>query len=54
MNKYYKQIIPEKLEPKIKDIEKHPPRIPGFRMSFLKQIIYWICTKKEENGYLIS
>jgi hypothetical protein len=47
----YKQIIPEKLEPKIQEIEKHPPEIPGFRMSFLKQIIYWICTKKEENGY---
>jgi hypothetical protein len=47
----YKQIIPEKLEPKIQEIEKHPPKIPGFRMSFLKQIIYWICTKKEENGF---
>jgi len=49
--KHYKQIIPEKLELKIKDIERHPPRIPGFRMAFLMQIIYWICTKKEENGY---
>jgi hypothetical protein len=49
--KHYKQVIPEKLEPRIKDIEKHPPRIPGFRQSFLLQIIYWICTKKEENGY---
>ncbi|HEY5124519.1 MAG TPA: hypothetical protein VIK14_12370 [Ignavibacteria bacterium] len=49
--KYYKQILPEKLEPKIKDIEKHPPKIPGFRMSYLLQIIYWICTKKDENGY---
>lgn len=51
MNNYFKQIFPEKLEPKITDIEKHPPRISGFRMSFLKQIIYWICSKKEENGY---
>lgn len=49
--KYYKQVIPEKLDIKIKEIEKCPPKIPGFRMSFLKQIIYWICTKKEENGY---
>lgn len=49
--KFYKQIIPEKLEPQIQEIEKHPPKIPGFRMSFLKQIIYWICTKKEENGF---
>lgn len=49
--KYYKQIIPERLEPKLQEIEKHPPKIPGFRMSFLKQIIYWICTKKEENGF---
>jgi hypothetical protein len=51
MHGYYKQIIPEKLEPKIKDIENHPPPISGFRLSFLKQIIYWICTKKEENGF---
>jgi len=49
--KHYKQIIPEKLEPKIKDIEKDPPRISGFRISFLLQIIYWICNKKDENGY---
>ena len=49
--KYYKQIIPEKLEPKLKDIEKHPPSIPGFRMSYLLQVVYWICTKKDENGY---
>lgn len=49
--KYYKQVIPEKLEPKISEIEKNPPRITGFRISFLKQIIYWICTKREENGY---
>jgi hypothetical protein len=49
--KLYKQIIPEKLEPKIMDIEKHPPKIPGFRISYLRQIIYWICTKKEKNGF---
>jgi hypothetical protein len=49
--KYYKQVIPEKLEPKIDEIEINPPNIPGFRISYLKQIIYWICTKEEENGY---
>ncbi|MBK7628101.1 MAG: hypothetical protein IPJ16_13060 [Bacteroidales bacterium] len=47
----YKQILPEKLEPKIQEIEKHPPKISGFRMSYLKQIIYWVCTKKEDNGF---
>lgn len=49
-NKYY-QMIPEKLELRIKDIEKDPPRISGFRISYLKQIIYWVITKKEENGF---
>jgi len=47
----FKNVIPEKLIPIIEQVKQNPPSIPGFRISFLEQIIYWICSKKEENGY---
>lgn len=44
-------LIPEKLIPKLNEIEYNPPKISGFRMSYIKEIVYLICIRKEDDGY---
>jgi hypothetical protein len=45
------QLIPEKLIEKLEEIQQYPPKIIGFRISYMKQIVHLICTKKRNDGY---
>jgi hypothetical protein len=49
-NGYY-QLIPEKLIEKLAEIQQNPPKIIGFRISYMKQIIHLICLKKRNDGF---
>jgi hypothetical protein len=51
INSEYKQLIPEKLIPKLEEIEQNPPKISGFRISYIYEICYWIITKKTDDCY---
>jgi hypothetical protein len=47
----YRQLVPEKLLPELKYVEQNPPMIPGFRISYIYEILYWIITKTTDSGY---
>jgi len=43
--------IPEKLIDKIRETEKTPPKIPGFKSSNLMELIHLVCTRIIDTGY---
>lgn len=47
----YHFLIPKNLIPVLNQIEQNPPKIPGFRMAYLKEIIYFICMHRRDDGY---